>query len=290
MKPQLLKVTTGPAQSFSVRRDVVKYFYNRWHYHPEIELVHIEEGSGTQFIGDNIQHFQPGDVLLVGANLPHFWRCDDKYFQDIEGLEAKATVVHFLAEAWGKEFWNLPENQSINNLFLRAKQGLRFVGNTQEQVIYLLRKLLQQSQDNRLLRLYQILDLLAQSEEHVQLSSSKLQFGFDEEDTDRINRIYAYSLTHFQHKISIQEVANVANISPNSFCRYFKSRSRKTYSQFLLELRVGHACKLLIERPDFTISQICFECGFNTFSNFNKYFKLITGKNPGQFQRAYLKV
>lgn len=289
MKPQLLKVNTGPAQSFSVRRDVVKYFYNRWHYHPEMELLHIEEGTGTQFIGDNIQHFQSGDVLLIGADLPHFWRCDDKYFQGIEGLEAKATVVHFLAEAWGKEFWNLPENQSINGLFLRAKQGLRFVGSTQEQVIYLLEKLQCQSQGNRLLALYQILDFLAQSEEYIQLSSSRLQFAFDEEDTDRINRIYTYSLSHFQRKISIQEVAGVANISPNSFCRYFKSRSRKTYSQFLLELRVGHACKLLIERPDFTISQICFECGFNTFSNFNKYFKLITGKNPGQFQRAYLK-
>lgn len=289
MKPQLLKVNTGPAQSFSVRRDVVKYFYNRWHYHPEMELLHIEEGTGTQFIGDNIQHFQSGDVLLIGADLPHFWRCDDKYFQGIEGLEAKATVVHFLAEAWGKEFWNLPENQNINGLFLRAKQGLRFVGSTQEQVIYLLEKLQCQSQGNRLLALYQILDLLAQSEEYIQLSSSRLQFAFDEEDTDRINRIYTYSLSHFQRKISIQEVAGVANISPNSFCRYFKSRSRKTYSQFLLELRVGHACKLLIERPDFTISQICFECGFNTFSNFNKYFKLITGKNPGQFQRAYLK-
>lgn len=289
MKPQLLKVNRGPAQSFSVRRDVVKHFYNRWHYHPEMELLHIEQGTGTQFIGDNIQHFQHGDVLLVGANLPHLWRCDEVYFQDIEGLEALSTVVHFLAEAWGKDFWELPENQPIVGLFIRAKQGLRFLGQTRLQAIELLSQLQQQSTGNRLLTLYQILDLLAQSETYELLSSSKLQLTFDEEDTDRINRIYTYSLSNFQRKISIEEVAAVANISPNSFCRYFKSRSRKTFSQFLLELRVGHACKLLVERPEYTVAQICYESGFNTFSNFNKYFKQIMGKSPGVYQREYLK-
>lgn len=289
MKPQLLKVNRGPTQSFSVRRDVVKHFYNRWHYHPELELLHIEHGTGTQFIGDSIQHFQHGDVLFVGANLPHLWRCDEEYFQDIEGLEARSTVVHFLAETWGKDFWELPENQYISTLFSKAKQGLRFLGQTRLQIIDLLHKLQLQSEGNRLLMLYQILDLLAQSEEYELLSNSRLQLTFDEEDTDRINRIYAYSLSHFQHKISIGEIAAVANISPNSFCRYFKSRSRKTYSQFLLELRVGHACKLLIEHPEYTVAQICYESGFNTFSNFNKYFKQIMGKSPGVYQREYLK-
>lgn len=289
MKPQLLKVNRGPTQSFSVRRDVVKHFYNRWHYHPELELLHIEQGTGTQFIGDSIQHFQHGDVLLIGANLPHLWRCDEAYFQEIKGLEARATVVHFLAETWGKEFWELPENQYISILFSKAKQGLRFWGETRLQTIELLNKLQLQSAGNRLLSLYQILDLLAKSEEYDLLSNSKLQLTFDEEDNDRINRIYAYSLSNFQSKISIEEVAAVANISPNSFCRYFKSRSRKTYSQFLLELRVGHACKLLVEHPEYTVAQICYESGFNTFSNFNKYFKQMMGKSPGVYQREYLR-
>lgn len=289
MKPQLLKVNRGPTQSFSVRRDVVKHFYNRWHYHPELELLHIEYGTGTQFIGDSIQHFQHGDVLLIGANLPHLWRCDEEYFQDMEDLEARSTVVHFLTETWGNNFWDLPENQYISALFRKAKQGLRFLGQTRLQTIELLNKLQLQSEGNRLLSLYQILDLLAQSEEYDLLSNSMLQLTFDEEDNDRINRIYAYSLSNFQHKISIEEVAAVANISPNSFCRYFKSRSRKTYSQFLLELRVGHACKLLVEHPEYTVAQICYESGFNTFSNFNKYFKQIMGKSPGVYQREYLR-
>ncbi|NBB21892.1 helix-turn-helix domain-containing protein [Runella sp. CRIBMP] len=287
MKPQLLKVSKALAQSFSVRRDVVLYFYNRWHYHPELELLHIEQGSGTQFVGDSIQHFNSGDVLLIGSNLPHYWRCDEKYFQGNEDLYAQATVVHFLGDMWGSTFLSLPENQAIAELIQRAKHGIRFLDSARDTSRELIQSLLHQTSGNRLITLYQILDILAQSHDYELLSTTFQTPQLDEDDTDRINRIYTYSLTHFQQKISIEEVAAVANISPNSFCRYFKSRSRKTYSRFLLELRVGHACKLLREN-NLSIAQICFESGFHTFSNFNKYFKSLTGKSPIQYQREYI--
>lgn len=287
MKPQLLKVSKALAQSFSVRRDVVLYFYNRWHYHPELELLHIEQGSGTQFVGDSIQHFNSGDVLLIGSNLPHYWRCDEKYFQGNEELYAQATVVHFLGDMWGSTFLSLPENQAMAELIQRAKHGIRFLGSARDTGKELIQSLLHQTSGNRLITLYRILDMLAQSNDYELLSTTFQTPQLDEDDTDRINRIYAYSLTHFQQKISIEEVSAVANISPNSFCRYFKSRSRKTFSRFLLELRVGHACKLLREN-NLSIAQICFESGFHTFSNFNKYFKNLTGKSPIQYQREYI--
>ncbi|AEI49700.1 AraC family transcriptional regulator [Runella slithyformis] len=286
MKPQLLKVSKGLAQSFSVRRDVVLYFYNRWHYHPELELLYIEQGSGTQFVGDSIQHFNSGDVLLIGPNLPHYWRCDEKYFQDNENLYAQATVIHFLGDIWGSTFLSLPENQAIAELIQRAKHGIRFLESAREKGRELIQSLLHQTSGNRLITLYQILDMLAQTNDYELLSTTFQTPQLDDDDTDRINRIYSYSLTHFQQKISIENVAEVANISPNSFCRYFKSRSRKTYSRFLLELRVGHACKLLREH-NLSIAQVCFESGFHTFSNFNKYFKYFTGKSPIQYQREY---
>lgn len=284
MKPQFLKVSKGLAQSFSVRRDKVPYFYNRWHYHPELELVFIEQGSGTQFVGNSIQHFSDGDVLLIGSNLPHYWRCDDEYFQGNSELFAKAIVVHFQADFWGNAFLALPENQAIAALIQRSGQGIRFLGSHKEKVKQQLQMLLNPLSGNRLLILYQALDLLSQCNEYELLSGSDQSPQFDEEDTDRINRIYAYSLAHFQQKITIEKVAEVANISPNSFCRYFKSRTRKTYSHFLLELRVGHACKLLREHK-LSVAQVCFESGFHTFSNFNKYFKILTGKSPIQYQR-----
>jgi hypothetical protein len=120
MKPQLLKVQVGPSYSFSVRQDNVPFFYNRWRYHPEVELVHIEKGGGTQFIGDHISRFREDDVLLVGSNLPHYWRCDEAYFQNNPGLYAKATVVHFTEDFWGKNFLDLPENKPLKDLLVRS--------------------------------------------------------------------------------------------------------------------------------------------------------------------------
>lgn len=286
MKPQLLKVPKGLQQSFSIRRDVVLYFYNRWHYHPELELIHIEQGSGTQFVGDNIQNFQSGDLILLGPNLPHYWRCDEKYFQGDTNLYAQATVLHFSENIFGDTFLTLPENKSIRELLDQARKGMKLNGAENQLVKDILQDLLDEKESNPLIALLRILQALSQNKELSLLSSSDYPQEFDSHDTDRINQIYQYSLANFQQKISIEEIAEVANISPHSFCRYFKSRSRKTYSQFLLELRIGHACKLLREGK-LSVAQICFESGFNNFANFNKYFKNLTGESPLRYQKEY---
>ncbi len=288
MKSQLLRVPIGSESSFSVRQDVVLHFYDRWHYHPELELLHIEQGSGTQFVGDTIQNFQPGDVLLIGANLPHYWRCDQKYFDNQAELFAQATVVHFRADFWGDAFLKLPENRAIAQLLDRAKQGIHINGLTRDVVVNQLKKMLNATGTQRIIALLTILTAVAESPETTLISTTDYPDQFDEADTDRINRIYAYALANFQRKVSIAEVAAVANLSPHSFCRYFKSRSRKPFSQFLLELRVHHACKLLSD-SQLSISQVCMESGFNQFSGFNKYFKQITGKSPMQYQKLLRK-
>ncbi|SKB92618.1 AraC family transcriptional regulator [Dyadobacter psychrophilus] len=289
MKPQLLKVPKGLQKSFSIRRDVVLYFYNRWHYHPEIELIHIEQGSGTQFVGDNIQNFQSGDLLLIGPNLPHYWRCDEKYFQRESQLYAQATVVHFSLDLFGNAFLDLPENKAIRELLLKARFGMKLLGEGTENVKKLLQELLDQKSGNAVISLLQILENLAHCAEMKTLSHTHYQEEYDQFDTDRINQIYQYSISNFQKKISIEEISEIANISPHSFCRYFKSRSRKTYSQFLLELRIGHACKLLSETK-LPVAQICYESGFNNFANFNKYFKIHTGKSPLGYQKEFRKI
>ncbi len=281
-----MKVPKGLKQSFSIRRDVVLYFYDRWHYHPELELVHIEQGSGTQFVGDNIQNFQSGDLILIGPNLPHYWRCDEKYFQGDTSLYAQATVLHFSENLFGESFLNLPENSAIHELLEKAKRGMKLFGEENKLVKALLQNLLDQKESNPLIALMQILQTLSQSQDIKPLSNTDYQQEFDQHDTDRINQIYQYSLANFQQKISIEDIAEVASISPHSFCRYFKSRSRKTYTQFLLELRIGHACKLLLEGK-LSVAQICFESGFNNFANFNKYFKILTRKSPLQYQKEY---
>ncbi len=207
------------------------------------------------------------------------------YFENREGLLAQATVLHFRDDFWGDQFLRLPENRSLFSLLQKARQGIRLHGPGKELVQDQMKRMLPAAGTGRIVHLLQILSLIAQSADQELLAATDYPTDFNEADTDRINKIYAYSLAHFQRKITLKEIAAVAHISPHSFCRYFKSRSRKPYSQFLLELRIQHACKLLMEGK-LPIAQVCYESGFNQFSGFNKYFKRITGKSPLQYQKT----
>ncbi|MFC0773067.1 AraC family transcriptional regulator [Terrimonas alba] len=287
MRPQLLKVCNEPQYSFSVRQDLVPYVNNRWHYHAEVELIHFKKGEGTQFIGDSIKQFKAGDVVLVGSNLPHYWRFDDSYFEEEAKEKADVRVAHFCENFWGSQFLQLPENVHIKGLLDRAKRGLQITGKTRYKVAELLEALLQTDNNYRILLLMEALTLIADCKQLQPLSSIGFKYDLVENEKDRIKAIYEYSIKNFKRPIQLEEIASVANISPNSFCRYFKSKTRKTYSQFLIEIRVGHACKLLIEN-NLSVKQLCYESGFNNFTSFHKYFKLITNKSPLTYQKEFM--
>jgi len=286
MKPQLLKVSAGPSCSFSVRQDRVPYVNTRWHYHPEIELIYFKEGAGTQFIGDNIKHFRSGDVILVGTNLPHYWSFDEKYFNSrVE--QPNVFVAHFCDYFWGKEFLSIPENLPLKNILETARRGIQVTGKTKEYIGYLLEEMLVSDGCRKVLLLLEALITISNSDNYSILSSIGFQPNIRETENDRINSIYQYSLANYKRKIQMEEVAAIAYMSPNSFCRFFKSKTRKTYSNFLIEIRVGIACKLLIENK-LSIKQICYESGFNNFASFHKYFKMITSKTPLNYQREFI--
>lgn len=287
MKPQLLKVPTGPAQSFSVRQDLVPYINNRWHYHPEVELIHFKKGCGTQFIGDSIKSFKSGDIVLVGAHLPHYWRFDDQYFNPATNIKADIRVAHFTENFLGEQFLNLPENKLIKNLFERGRRGIQVHGKIKLKISELLIEMLNEDGPNKIILLLEALSLIASCPQTTLLSSIGFRQDYEESENNRINAIYEFTLANFKRKIHLEEIAEVAVISPNSFCRYFKSKTRKTYSQFLTEIKVGHACKLLIENR-LSIKQLCYESGFNNLASFHKYFKIITGKSPLNYQKEFM--
>ena len=287
MRPCLLKVSKGPDSSFSVRRDLVPHVNNRWHYHTEVELIHFKKGEGTQFIGDNIKRFKAGDVILVGSNLPHYWRFDDSFFEENTKTTADVRVSHFNENFWGEQFLQLPENNNIKTVLEKAKRGLQVTGKSKQQVAEILEQLLHSEGSQRIILLIEALSAVANCKQLVTLSSIGFKPYLVKVESDRINSIYEYSIKNFRNKIQLEEIAEVANISPNSFCRYFKSRTRKTYSQFLIELRVGHACKLLIEN-NLCLKRLCYDSGFNNFTSFHKYFKMITGKSPLIYQKEFI--
>lgn len=287
MKPQLLKVSNNLVNSFSARRDSVPYINNRWHYHSEVELIYFKKGSGTQFIGDSIQRFRSGDIILVGAHLPHYWKFDDNYFNEGEEQHTDVIVVHFCENFWGSHFLSLPENKGMKLTLEKAQRGIQILDKNKKSIGNLMERILTASGSQRIILLMEALLAIESSAKEKPLSSMGFHNNYEETENDRINAIYNYSLTHFKRKIQMEEMAAVANISPNSFCRYFKTRTRKTYTQFISEIRVGHACKLLIE-DSLNVKQICYESGFHNFASFHKHFKSITGQSPLSYQKSFL--
>jgi AraC-like DNA-binding protein len=239
-------------------------------------------------VGDSIRNFKSGDVVLVGAGLPHYWRFNDVYFSENEQSTVDIRVCHFCENFWGEQFLQLPENIKIKNVLEKAKRGLQITGKTRTVVADYLDVLLHTEGPHRIMLLTQALTAIAECDQAQSLSSIGFKHELPDAEHDRINAIYDFSLKNFKRPIQLDEIASVANISPNSFCRYFKSKTSKTFSQFLIEVRVGYACKLLIENK-MSIKQLCFESGFNNFTSFHKYFKLITGKSPLNYQKEFIQ-
>ena len=284
MKPKLLKISVAPENSFSSRFDSVPFFYSEWHFHPEVELVYIQKGSGTRFIGNDIAHFNEGDMVLVGSNLPHLWKCDDAYFAKGSELKAESLVVHFMPEIFGDYFMKLPENRLINELLEKAKQGIRINGDTIQKVHQYMETLLLVRGSERLIVLLQILHTLSLSKDLELIAANNMEHPPSIKEGERMNAVFHYLIDNFSKVVTLEAVASEANLSPNAFCRYFKSRTKKTFSQYLLEMRISHACKLLAD-TDKSISIIHYDCGFNSSSHFNRYFKQINGITPLEYRR-----
>ncbi len=282
MKPQLLKVTTDLIHSFSARKDTVADTNSHWHYHPEIELIYFAKGKGMQFIGDSIQSFSSGDVLLVGSNVPHYWRFDATG----EENSVDVSVIHFNEDFWGSPFLDLPELKDIKKLLQQAQLGLQVTGKEKKHVASLICQTVAAKGSRKVINLMEALLAIAECKQVKTLVSVGFRYHFQESEKDRMHAIYEYTISNFKEKISLETIAGIAKISPNSFCKYFKSRSKKPYSRFINEIRVSHACKLLMD-GQLNIKEICFESGFNNFVSFHQYFKLITGKSPLQYQKTF---
>lgn len=284
MNPHYHKINLGADDSFSVLYELGASFYNQWHYHSEIELAYIIEGSGTLFIGDSVHNFKADDLLIIGSNLPHMLKSNNEYYINDSGLKSEATMIHFLPQLFNSSFLSLPENKDISKLLYQSSYGININIKESGKLQSLMHDIRYAQNGERIIKLLQILNNVAQSE-HIEVMSHK-KFGkpFNSNDEHRLNRIYHYTLNNFLKNITLEEIANVVHMCPHSFCRYFKSRTKKTYSTFLLEIKVSHACKLLME-TNYTAGMICYESGFTNMSNFNRHFKAITGKTPLEYRK-----
>lgn len=283
MKALFEKITIHEQSSLLVRRFRLPYFDAPWHYHPEYELTYVVNGHGRRFVGDHVDAFEAGDLVLLGPDLPHFWRCDTEFYQPDSVLQAESVVVQFPAAL--REDWlaHLPEAAMVCDLLQRARYGLRFSPAVVKELVPSVNRLVDQTGLSQVLGLLQIIDRLATDRNARLLASDGYQLAPGAAETERMKRVLEYTLAHFRDEIRIEQIASVAGMAPAAFCRYFKKRTRKPYIEYLNELRISHARKLLTD-TDLSVGQAGLECGFNNVSHFHRQFKLHTGLTPLQYQ------
>lgn len=269
--------------SFRLKIDVLPHIEVPWHHHPEFELFYIEKSKGSLVVGDCIDRFNDGDMIFIGPNTPHIMKNDDSYYQKDTELHAIAWVVHFKEDSFGKEFFLLPEMQRIRKFLIKSFQGVKIEGSSKYKIIQLLKTLHSSDYSQRIIILLQILQIIAQSEDLEYLASENFVESFKQASNQKLYKIYEYVSKNFQQKIELDEAARIANMSKTAFCRFFKSKTKKTFSEFLNEMRINYARKLLAEGK-LSVSQIAYECGFNSPSYFNRIFKTATGQSPLQLR------
>ena len=263
------------------------HFDANWHFHSEFQLFIVLKGTGTRCIGDHVQPFKAGDLVLTGPNLPHLWRSDPEYFEGDKQLWTEGIVIYFPSDFFASAFLRKMEMYALRHLLARSERGISFMGETAGKIKHMMIELLKKNDFERIVHLLSILHALATSDEYTLLANPGYSNTLKESDTERMNKVHAYVMKNFREKLSLREVSAIANMTPSSFSRYFKIHANKTFSEFLTGIRIGYSCKLLIEKK-MNITQACYDSGFNTLSNFNRQFKAFTQYTPLEYKRRYV--
>lgn len=278
-KPTLEKISPEFGKSILVRQhdESVEKKKAFWHFHPEVELIYINRGHGKTHIGNHLSYFNNSQLLLIGANLPH------NGFTDRLTTYGKETLIQFKPEIFGNIFIALPEMTEIKSLLVRAEKGIRFKRETKNRIGPKIESLKEYDGFNRIVKLMEILQSLAVSEDYEILNSDGYAFETKPQDSQKIDIIFKYINANFTNQISLDEISDQVSMTVPAFCRYFKKVTGKTFTKLVNEYRVVHATKLLYE-SQMSITDVCFECGFNNFSHFNKLFKEFTGKSASKYR------
>lgn len=285
MKTPLQKSPIPHSRTFVVKQLKERAFDPNWHFHPEYQLFTVLKGRGTRFIGDHVTPFGEGDITFTGPNLPHLWRSDHDG-ADNKHAWSEGIVVYFHENFISEALFQKEEAIKLRQLFKKSLRGIDITGATAFTVRKMLFNLLNLEGFDSVLELLKILNCLSRSEEIELLASPGYTNTLKEGDTERMNRVYAYVMKQFKQKMAVADLAELCSMTPTSFSRYFRVHANKTFSDFVSEIRIGYACKLLIDHK-LNCSEACYESGFQTLSNFNRQFKAVTGRTPTAYKNEF---
>ncbi|HEV7378237.1 MAG TPA: AraC family transcriptional regulator [Dyadobacter sp.] len=286
MKAPIHKNIESQVRTVTVQELKESHFDPNWHFHPHYQLFTVLEGTGKRLIGDSIHTFEPGDTVFLGPDIPHLWRSDSDYFNADSGLTTRGIVLYFQEDFLGKDFLDRPEMLALKQLMIDSKRGIAYKGALRDHLRAELEGMLHEEGFQSVLRLMTLLNRLSHEEGGTPIASYGYVNTYKISETERMQKVHSYVLQHFAQEIRLGDVASLAGMSEAAFCRYFKARSNKTFIDFVNEIRIGHACKLLLE-DQWTIAQIAYDSGFDSLSNFNRNFKRYIGHTPREYKGNY---
>lgn len=282
MKIAKIRLLQESNKSFIVHNE--RSPFSPWHHHPEYELVLILKGKGKRMVGDHVDRFEENDLIFTGPFLPHQWICDNENSENNEGLRNEAFVIQFVHDFLGDKLFEAPENTSLKKFLLESSRGYEFYGNSKSKIISILKRMITMNDVERFYALFSIFELFQASSEYHYLSSPASVESLMLKGNEPMQKTLQYILQNFQKQIQINDLLEVTNMSYASFYSHFKETYILTFKDYLLNIRIGYACKLLIDESH-NIAQIAEDCGFENLSNFNRQFKRLKNMTPSQFQK-----
>ncbi len=280
MKPIFQRLTTEPEEGFAFRAYQSSGFGCPWHVHPEYELILVVEGSGYRIVGDNMTSLGPGDMVFVGPGLPHIWQEEPAHGT----RQVRTLIIQFDEKSLGGGLLRLPAMEPVRHLFSRARRGLHVVGPTRKKVSGVMKKMARSKGVERIAQFIQILGLLANSKDCHPIASPTFAADLEVYDQERMDRVFQFLTTRIDHDVHLSEAAQLIHLSEGAFSRFFRTHTGKTFPEFVNELRIGRACRLLTETEK-NITEVAFESGFTNLSNFNRQFLRLKALSPRDFRR-----
>jgi AraC-like DNA-binding protein len=287
LKPTLVKKLDNLlSESLYYMEEIdLPYFGTDFHYHEECQLSYIVESTGKRLVADDVTAFGPGDLSFMGPHLPHVWMNDPAYFQGNEQYRARSIILFFYPEPLLQALSCFSNMDKVAAMLNRGKRGIDFFGDTRERIATLLQKMLHLEEGlPQLMALLEVLQLMSGAAEYTYITGNGYQHPQPQRENQRLNQVLAYVFEHFRDEITLSTVAAAVNMNPHAFCRFFKMHTQKTFVDFLTEVRIAHACKMLGQQYS-DITSLAFECGFNNISNFNRCFKSLKGITPRDYRK-----
>ncbi|XOV92432.1 MAG: AraC family transcriptional regulator [Bacteroidota bacterium] len=286
MHPQHFKVPRQTDETVRVEQWNLDYFYDPIHYHEEFQLTYVIEGQGTLFVREINKDFQSGDILLFGKNLPHVLRCSDNHYLGNPDVHARAVSIFFSQDTMLQAIESIPEARAIQRLLEYAMFGIKIPQQHAGLICRKMEVIAESEGFERILTLMNILDAISNNENLELISSASIPVHTVRKQLPKIEKVFDYVRSNFKNKITLEEIAEVINMTPTGFCRFFKQKTLKTFSRFLIEVRIGNACKMLIE-GDYNTSECCFASGYNNISNFHRHFRSVTKMSPKEYRLKF---